>query len=232
METMNVQYDPGIIKTESIREEEQYYDHYPVTLVNGDSLILPIIPFPRKENEEERAISLLMSTGLSFAVSDTLGELLANRVATFNPDVVVGIPTLGLGWAERVARHLGHANFAPLSTTRKFWYEDSKAEELSSITSGSGKKLYLPPEVEYRVTGNKRVVIVDDVVCTGGSLLPAIRLITSAGGQVVGIGVVLTEGSQWQHVLGENNFDPATVVSIGHIPLFRKNDSGSWVPIA
>ena len=229
---MNVQYDPGIVRTESVREEEQYADHYPVALVNGDSLILPIIPFPRKENEEARAISLLMSTGLSFAVGDTLGRLLADKIAPFNPEVMVGIPTLGLGWAERVARHLGHTEFVPLSTTRKFWYEDAKSEELSSITSGSGKKLYLPPEVEYRIAGKKRVVIVDDVVCTGGSLLPAIRLVTRAGGHVVGIGVVLTEGSQWQHVLRENNFDPATVVSIGHIPLFKKSDVGSWVPIA
>jgi len=225
--TLDLQYDPYLKKIEPDTERGPYTDRYPVALPNGHSLVIPIVPLPRQEGQEEQAISLLMSTELTFEVADVLGKLLAEKVAAFKPDVIVGIPTLGLSWAEKVARLLGHDHYVPLSTTKKFWFQDSAAET-SSITSGGGKKLYLAPEVEYRIKRDKRVVIVDDVVCTAGSLMPAIKLITEAGGKIVGIGVMLTEGTQWQHVLQANGLSPHLVVSVGRIPLFRKVASGSW----
>lgn len=224
---MNLRYHPYLRQTASKPEQGPYADSYAVPLPNGYSLVIPIIPLPHQEGTEEQAISLLMSTELSFEVADVLAGLLAERVAVFKPDVIVGIPTLGLGWAEKVARILGHTHYVPLATTRKFWFRDSAAET-SSITSGGGKKLYLPPEVEYLMQGDKRVVLIDDVVCTAGSLMPAVKLVTEAGGNIAGIGVMLTEGQQWRHVLKASGLLPELVVSVGRIPLFRKVPSGMW----
>lgn len=54
-----------------------------------------------------------------------------------------------------------------------------------------------------------------------------VDLVRSAGGEVVGIGVVLTEAKDWQETLGE---DAGLIHSLAHIPQFTQVD-GTGVPI-
>lgn len=211
-------------------ENNQFREIYPVKLASGENLRLPLVPLPRKEGQREMAIALLMSTELDFEVEKFLADQLTEQVTRLNPDVIVGIPSLGLGLARQVAQNLGHKNFVPLSQTKKFWFSEELSIETDSVTSGAGKKLYLDPAIINRVNGRK-VVIIDDVACTGGTLGPAVRLIRQASGEIVGIGLVLTEGYQWKEVLEKIGFPPEKVVSVGHIPLFEKNQQGLWVPI-
>jgi adenine phosphoribosyltransferase len=49
-----------------------------------------------------------------------------------------------------------------------------------------------------------------------------------AGGEVVQIGVLLTEGYEWKARLGE---DAQLLVGLGHIPMFQRSPEGAWVPI-
>jgi hypothetical protein len=65
-------------------------------------------------------LASLIINQASFAVQDALATDLAQRIERFEPDVVVGLPTL----ASAVARKLGHARYAPLGTPRKVWYRD------------------------------------------------------------------------------------------------------------
>jgi adenine phosphoribosyltransferase len=69
--------------------------------------------------------------------------------------------------------------------------------------------------------------VVDDVVSTGSSLAAMLRLVRRAGAEVVGVGVILTEGHDWKAVLGA---DAGLVRGLGHIPVFRIDD-GHAVPI-
>ena len=64
----------------------------------------------------------------------------------------------------------------------------------------------------------RRVFVVDDVVSTGSSLAAMLRLVRRAGAEVVGVGVILTEGHDWKAVLGP---DAGLVHGLGHIPVFR-----------
>lgn len=48
-------------------------------------------------------------------VTAELGAFLADVVRPFNPDIIVGLPTLGLSLAPIIARSLGHSQFTPLS---------------------------------------------------------------------------------------------------------------------
>ena len=63
----------------------------------------------------------------------------------------------------------------------------------------------------------RRVVVVDDVVATGSSLAATLKLVRSAGANIVGAGVILTEGHDWEKALGA---DAALVQGLGHIPQF------------
>ena len=47
----------------------------------------------------------------SFAVEDALAGALVDQLAPFSPDVIIGVPTLGLPLANNVARLLARAGW-------------------------------------------------------------------------------------------------------------------------
>jgi adenine/guanine phosphoribosyltransferase-like PRPP-binding protein len=204
-----------------------FQESYPVRLFDGSLLELPIQPLPGGE----RAIALLMSNQTQFSVEDRLITLLAQLARPFAPEVIVGIPTLGLDYARLVARALGFTQYAALGNTRKFWYNDKLSVPVHSVTSpGANKRLYIDPAIVDRVAG-KRTLIVDDVINTGGSAAAAIELLAAAGATVVGLGVVLIEGDAWKPLL--TSFSPSwpdKVKGLGTIPIFRKGPGG-WFPM-
>jgi adenine phosphoribosyltransferase len=51
-------------------------------------------------------------------------------------------------------------------------------------------------------------------------------LVRNAEGNVVGVGVVLTEGWEWKNVMGTE--DVEFVRELGHIPQFAKEANGKW----
>jgi adenine/guanine phosphoribosyltransferase-like PRPP-binding protein len=203
-----------------------YRDYYPVTLCNGARLNLPLQPLPGGE----QAIALLMSNQTPFEVEQALGSLLARLAAEFSPEVIVGIPTLGLDYARLVARDLGFPTYVALGNSRKFWYSDELSVPVHSVTSpGANKKLYLDPMLVERVAG-KRTLIVDDVINTGGSAAAAVELLQTAGARVMGLCVILIEGEAWKDLLAAFSPDwPDRVRGLGHIPIFRSTTDG-WVP--
>ena len=204
-----------------------FQDFYPVTLRDGSQLNLPIQPLPGNE----QAIALLMSNQTPFAVETKLASLLSGLASEFQPEVIAGIPTLGLDYARLVARDLGFADYVALGNSRKFWYDDKLSVPVHSITSpGMTKKLYLDPMLVGRMTG-KRVLLVDDVINTGGSAAAAIELLEKAGANIVGLVVVLVEGAAWKTLLTPFASDwPERVRGLGDIPIFQTTPAG-WVPI-
>lgn len=203
--------------------------HYMVRLVDGSTLELPLRPLPGGD----QAIALLMSNQTAFAVEDALRALLVRVAAPLAPDVIVGMPTMGLDYARLAARDLGHADYVALGLSRKFWYRDELSEPVCSATSpGQAKSVYLDPALVARLAG-RRTLIVDDVINTGASAVAALRLVRRAGAQVVGILAALTEGHAWRQELAQVGPEwPGQVHALGHIPMFERTATGEWQPIA
>jgi adenine/guanine phosphoribosyltransferase-like PRPP-binding protein len=221
-------YHVSITPAAAYEERSAYRDYYPVALCNGAQLKLPLQPLP----DGQRAIALLMSNQTSFEVEQQLGSLLSKVAAESSPEVIAGIPTLGLDYARIVARDLGFGEYVALGNSRKFWYSDALSVPVRSITSpGANKSLYLDPMLVERVRG-KRTLIVDDVINTGGSAAAAIELLQRAGAHLIGLCVVLIEGEAWRDALVAFAPDwPSRVRGLGRIPMFRSTPDG-WVPDA
>lgn len=224
------QYHASIIDRDELPVPPQppFQSHYPVQLRDGNYLNLPLQPFP----DGQQAIALLMSNQTPFAVEQALTPLLAQVAQELEPEAIAGVPTLGLDYARAVAQALGFPDYVALGYSRKFWYDDALSVPVISVTSPDVKKLlYLDPKLVERVAG-KRTLIVDDVINTGGTAIAAIQLLQTAGANVIGLAVVLTEGHDWEASLAQQVPDfSQQVVGLGHIPIFRETVDG-WVPIA
>jgi adenine/guanine phosphoribosyltransferase-like PRPP-binding protein len=190
------------------------------TKIAGHTFELPIIQL-----NDRRAIALLMVIDMGVRFGDIVGDAIARHFAPFEPDIVVGSATLGIPIAIEVARRLGKDRYVILQKSPKFHLAEAMTEEVRSITTAVPQRLLLDRRSISLLQG-KRVLIVDDVVATGSSMAAAIRLVRRAGGEVMGAGVILTEGHAWRGALGR---DAELITSLGHIPQFDILD-GAAVP--
>jgi adenine/guanine phosphoribosyltransferase-like PRPP-binding protein len=205
--------------------ETGYLGGYPAQLADGRELLLPIRVLP---GDGTRAVASLIINQASFAVEDALAEQLAGLLAPHAPDVVVGVPTLGLPLANNVARRLGHLRMVALGTSRKFWYVEDLSEPISSITSpGLGKTMFVDPRMLPLLQG-KRVAVIDDVISSGTSTAAVLRLLGKAGIEPVVIGVAMLQGTRWQEPLAPWR---KRIVAPLASPLLQRAGEGPWRPL-
>lgn len=77
---------------------------YPAQLPDSRILMLPIRQIAGQPSE---AMASLIINQASLSVHDELGDMLAEAVRDLDPEVVIGLPTLGLTLAKVVAQSLG-----------------------------------------------------------------------------------------------------------------------------
>jgi adenine/guanine phosphoribosyltransferase-like PRPP-binding protein len=167
-------------------------DRYDATMPDGSALVLPL------RDLGSHAVAGLIANQASFAVVDRLCGWMADAVAADEVDVVAGLPTLGHMMGQGVARALGHSHWVAPGTTRKLWYDEALSVSTSSVTSPqAGRRMWLDPRLLDRLAG-KRVLLVDDVICTGTSALAGLALLAAAGIQPVAACVAMAQTDQWR----------------------------------
>ncbi|MBE3638894.1 phosphoribosyltransferase [Mangrovicoccus sp. HB182678] len=195
-------------------------DRFPAELPDGRILHLPLRPL---EGTATALASLILNQA-SFAVEDALALHLAAALHPHAPDLLVGLPTLGLGLAAATARRLGHDRYVPLGTSRKFWYDEALSVPLRSVTSpGGGKRLYLDPRMLPLLAG-ARIAVIDDALSTGSSMMAALDLLRLAGAEPVAIGAAMLQTRRWQGVLPPG----LPVCGVFASPLLERRDDGYW----
>ncbi len=200
---------------------------YPATLADGRQLLLPI----RERDNGRFALASLIINQASFDVVDALASDLAAKLRDQRPDIIVGLPTLGLTLAEATARKLGHSRYLPLGTSRKFWYDDELSVAMTSITSpGSQKRLYMDPRLTSLLK-DRRVCVIDDVISTGSSIMAALTLLARLDVTPDCMGFAMCQSDLWQDAVAsaspglENR-----VFSAFDTPRLQPCATGGWLP--
>jgi adenine/guanine phosphoribosyltransferase-like PRPP-binding protein len=171
-----------------------YSTQYAVKVSDNKFLSLPIRVLP---GGQDRAVASLILTQASFEVAEGVSEAMAELAERLRPDVIIGLPTLGLAVAPLVARRLGFSNYVALGYSRKFWYRDDLSVSVSSITTpDQDKRIYLDPNVIPRLHG-RRAVLVDDVVSRGTTMAAAQRLLAAVPVDLVGAVVAMAQTDAW-----------------------------------
>ncbi len=204
-----------------------YQTRVPVQLLDGDWLDLPLLTLPP---DHDTAIAYLCLNQTGFVVEDRLAAAVTDLVRPLRAEIVVGMPTLGTVLASAVARRLGHPDYVPLSYSRKFWYTDELSTQVISITSpGKPKTVFVDPRLLKRLEG-RRVLLVEDVISTGGTVAGELDLMRRIGADIVGIAVAIKETRVWVDRLAAIDPRlPAMVHAPASYPLFRRSAEG-WVP--
>lgn len=209
----------------SFEDTGPFSGFFPARLDSREQIKLPIRPLA----DGEHALASLIINQASFDVQDALAADLAPKIAALRPEVIVGLPTLGLTLAAAVARMLGFPRYVPLGTSKKFWYEEALSVPLSSITTpDQQKRLYIDPRMMPLIKG-RRVALIDDVISSGASIVSGLSLMTSLGVEPVAIGAAMLQSDRWEARL--DALDPkwrARVVSCFRTPMLKRAGEGMW----
>ena len=108
-------------------------------------------------------------------------------------DVMLTAESKGIPLIHAMCRLSGKNRYVLARKSVKLYMSDVLVCETKSITTGHVQTLYIDgADAEYMK--GKRVLIVDDVISTGGSLKSLENLVAQAGGEVVGKMTILAEG--------------------------------------
>ena len=126
-------------------------------------------------------------------------------------DIIVTAESKGIPLAYEMAR-IGCRNYVVARKGVKAYMNDPIYVDVKSITTDHVQRLYLSGADCKNLEG-KRILIVDDVISTGESLLAMEELLNSVGGKVVGKACVLAEGDAK---------DRDDIIYLEELPLFFK----------
>jgi adenine phosphoribosyltransferase len=147
------------------------------------ALVRDVPDFPQ-EGIVFKDITPLLADELAFS---TVIDLVVVHFGRGNVDKVVGIEARGFILASPVAYHFG-AGFVPVRKVDKLPWETESAEyelEYGTATLEIHRDAVAPGE---------RVLIVDDVLATGGTARATAQLVERIGGRVVGIACLIELG--------------------------------------
>ncbi|MBP0968629.1 MAG: adenine phosphoribosyltransferase [Oscillospiraceae bacterium] len=143
-------------------------------------------------------------------LTERVAEELCKKVPEF--DVIVTAEAKGIPLAYAMARISGKT-YIPARKAPKLYMHDPISIEVKSISTAVKQTLWLDQSDIDKING-ARILIVDDVISTGSSLLALEDLVNQAGGNIVGKAFVLAEGDAAKR---------DDIYFLGEIPIIQNN---------
>lgn len=128
-------------------------------------------------------------------------------------DYIITAEAKGIPLAQEMARQHGDSTYIVARKYPKLYMTGVFEVSVNSITTDKQQKLYLDTAEADLIKG-KRVLIVDDVISTGESLIAIEKLVEKAGGIIVGKMAILAEGDAQ---------DRDDLIYLEKLPVFDKN---------
>ena len=144
-----------------------------------------------------------------------LTERCAEELCKLAPehDVMITAESKGIPLIHAMSRIMGENRYILARKSVKLYMTNVVKCETQSITTAAGQTLYVSGDDAEYMRG-KRVLIVDDVISTGGSLASLENLVKQSGGEIVGKMAILAEGDATAR---------DDIIYLEKLPLFDKN---------
>ena len=130
-------------------------------------------------------------------------------------DILITAESKGIPLVYEMARQHGENRYLIARKAAKLYMRDVFSTDVTSITTANRQMLCIDGADAAYMKG-KRVLIVDDVISTGSSLIAVQKLVEQAGGIVVGKMAILAEGD------AQNRDD---IIYLEKLPLFNADGS-------
>lgn len=163
-------------------------------------------------NDQKRIAVFDMLSSCEMASDAVFALLYKIKAANLGKiDVVLSAETKGIILADRLANLLD-AKMVILRKENKMYFENVIQGSVRTYTSKGENHLYLNGD-QAKMIKDKNVLIVDDVVSTGSSLITMEDILAQAGGNVVGKAFVFAEGDSYKR---------DDIIYVDKLPIFEE----------
>lgn len=128
-------------------------------------------------------------------------------------DYMITAESKGIPLVHEMARLAGNQKYFLARKKPKLYMQDVFEVDVRSITTNADQKLYLDGN-DAKLMKGRKILIVDDVISTGESLIALEKLVLAAGGSVCGKMTILAEGK----AVARDD-----IIYLEPLPLFGKN---------
>ncbi len=141
-------------------------------------------------------------------VTEAAATALLERAPKF--DILFTAEAKSIPLIYEMAKQAGMNEYVVARKAPKLYMEDLLTTDVNSITTAGSQTLCIGKRETEMIRG-KDVLLVDDVISTGGSLISMTELVEKAGGRIVGKMAVLAEGDA---------MDRDDIIVLDKLPLF------------
>ncbi len=148
-----------------------------------------------------------ITDGIMLVEPDLLREVseAITKVADLNVDKIVCMEAMGI----HIATALSLETNIPFVVVRKRCYNLENEVAVHQVTGYSECELYV-----NGIREGDRILIVDDVLSTGGTMVAVLNALKSAGVEIADIVAVVEKGSGKERVKDETGYDVKTLVKV------------------
>ncbi|MBO4636481.1 MAG: adenine phosphoribosyltransferase [Clostridiales bacterium] len=146
-------------------------------------------------------------------ITEHVAKKMLELIPSSKYDYIFTAEAKGIPIAHEMARQSNAAKYFVARKGKKNYMPDPICVDDRSITTQGLQKLYIGSDDAALIKG-KRILLVDDVISTGGSLIAMEELVRLAGGIVTGKIAALAEGNA--HLRDDIKY-------LQRIPLYDKN---------
>jgi len=160
---------------------------------------------PVNENLDIAAFVMFSDVELTIACARELLKIVPEH------DVIITAESKGIPLAYEMSRQSGK-RYILARKSKKLYMKNTVEVAVRSITTANIQRMYLDFDDMSYLKG-KKVLLVDDVISTGGSISALEQLVEQAEGMVAGKAAVLAEGDAAQR---------KDIIFLAPLPLFFK----------
>ncbi len=171
--------------------------------IAGCSRALPLC----KVNENLKIAAFIMFGDVE--ITEKSAEALLKKCPEF--DLLLTAESKGIPLCYEMARQ-SKKDYIVARKSEKLYMKNCACADVKSITTANLQKLYLSEE-KFNVIKGKRILLIDDVISTGKSILALEELVNKAEGKIVGKACVLAEGEAARR---------QDIIFLNPLPLFNK----------
>lgn len=148
-----------------------------------------------------------ITDGIMLVEPDLLREVAKaiKEVANLNVDKIVCMEAMGI----HITTALSLETDIPFVVVRKRCYELDEEIAVHQITGYSECEMYI-----NGIRRGDKVLVVDDVVSTGGTMIAVLNALKSSGVEIVDVVAVVEKGEGKQRVKNETGYEVKTLVKV------------------
>lgn len=174
------------------------------------------LPLVKTSNFAYYSFNLMGMTKWNRIIGDEIYKRIIKHKFGQQINAIITVESKSIGLVQVVSELLNVEKYTIIRKSKKSYMIEPV--EIKSSTIISGECSYWVDLADLSLLRNKNILIIDDVISSGGTLKAIMKALDFVGMRPILLACALTEGTKW------SIYEGIDVISCGHLPIIESGD--------